>query len=144
MSGVSTTIEVRGTVDQPFREALLAARPKSASRVQLDLHWLAGLLEGEGSFASTSNQNGYISPRVTLVMTDRDIVARAAAIMGVSVREKTSPSLQRYARKRQWVAVVNGKAAAALMDRLAPLMGARRNIAIREAMQTMTAANVAA
>lgn len=48
--------------------------------------WLAGLLEGEGTFAS---KGGY--PAISVNMCDRDVVARAAELMGIGetrVRER--------------------------------------------------------
>ena len=47
---------------------------------ETDLTWLAGLLEGEGSFlkAPPSDPN---CPRISLEMTDKDVVERAALLM---------------------------------------------------------------
>lgn len=47
-----------------------------------ELYWLAGLLEGEGSFSPgpTSAPN---SARISLTITDADVVARVAALWGV-------------------------------------------------------------
>ncbi len=84
-----------------------------------DLIWLAGLLEGEGAF--DSHRGRY--PRIRLQMTDRDIVARAAALMGTSVRA----SLKRPPASTTWNAEVSGERAAAIMAALLPEMGARRS-----------------
>lgn len=50
----------------------------------MDVSWLAGLMEGEGSFMkgppSSPNQ-----PVLSLVMTDKDVVQRAADILGANV-----------------------------------------------------------
>lgn len=44
-----------------------------------EISWVAGLLEGEGCFASgPTNHN----PRIQLVMTDLDVVINAAKILG--------------------------------------------------------------
>ncbi len=47
-----------------------------------DAQWLAGLLEGEGSFLAGPPSARNV-PRVALEMTDRDVVARAARLLAV-------------------------------------------------------------
>lgn len=96
----------------------------------LDLAWLAGLLEGEGSF-----QRGVPSkptqPRVMLNMTDEDVVTRAARVMGVVsvVRVRVQPG-----RKPVFQIALRGARAVALMQLLRPLMGQRRQRQIDEAV----------
>src|SRR4051812_29292397 len=46
-----------------------------------DLHWLAGLLEGEGSFIA-GPPSAPRSPIVQATMVDRDIIDRAGALLG--------------------------------------------------------------
>lgn len=87
-----------------------------------DLIWLAGLLEGEGTF---DLQRGRY-PRIRLGMTDRDVVGRAATLMGTRVRL----SLRKAPYKPTWHAEIQGTKAAALMERLLPHMGARRSATI--------------
>lgn len=84
-----------------------------------DLIWLSGLLEGEGTF---DLQRGRY-PRIRLAMTDRDVVGRAATLMGTRVRL----SLRRAPYKPTWHAEMQGPRAAALMERLLPHMGSRRS-----------------
>lgn len=87
-----------------------------------DLYWLAGLIEGEGSF-------GYYvgSPRVTVKMCDLDIVTRLAAHLKSNVRsDKLRPRC-----KQIYTVEANGHRAAGLMMTLYPLMGARRQERIR-------------
>lgn len=48
------------------------------------IEWLAGLLEGEGTFCYS--RNGTRHTNVRLSMTDEDIVRRAAAVMSAKVR----------------------------------------------------------
>lgn len=84
-----------------------------------DLVWLAGLLEGEGSF--DLHHGRY--PRVRLAMTDRDIVERAASLMGTSCRV----TLRAAPYQALWNANVHGEKAASLMRRLLPYMGSRRS-----------------
>ncbi|MGC5319329.1 hypothetical protein ACPXB5_11385 [Micromonospora arida] len=98
--------------------------------------WLAGLLEGEGSFTA-SHFNGPRSPRsprVTLAMCDQDIVERAAALMGApSVHSKpVQPTDLGNLRRPQWQAAVMGFQAVEVMARVRPTMGARRRARIDE------------
>jgi hypothetical protein len=87
-----------------------------------DLVWLAGLLEGEGTF--DLHRGRY--PRIRVGMTDRDVVGRAAHLMGSQIRLSLRPAP--YAAT--WHAEISGTRATALMQELLPLMGARRSAKI--------------
>lgn len=87
-----------------------------------DLIWLAGLLEGEGTFDA---QRGKY-PRVRVGMVDRDVVGRAATLMGTRVRL----SLKKAPNRPMWHADIQGPKAADLMEALLPYMGARRSATI--------------
>jgi hypothetical protein len=97
---------------------------------KLDLHWLAGLLEGEGSFmpGEPSNPN---APRISLAMTDFDIVRRAADLFGIK-------SISTRAGKPGWQTSysfhLKGRRAIVMMQQLYPLMGARRKTQIERAL----------
>jgi hypothetical protein len=86
---------------------------------QADLIWLAGLLEGEGTF--DSHRGKY--PRVRLAMTDRDVVGRAASLMDTGIRL----SLHRAPNQPTWHAEISGARAAEIMTALLPYMGNRRS-----------------
>ena len=87
-----------------------------------DIVWLAGLLEGEGTF--DMHRGKY--PRVRVGMTDRDVVGRAATLMGsrVTLRLHDAPA------QATWHAEVSGAKAVAVMEAVLPQMGARRSGAI--------------
>ena len=89
-----------------------------------DLVWLAGLFEGEAAF--DLHKGKY--PRIRLGMTDRDVVGRAATLMGANVRLSLKPAPV----KAMWHAEVSGAKALDLMLALLPLMGARRSGKIAE------------
>lgn len=89
-----------------------------------DVVWLAGLLEGEGSF--DLHRGRY--PRVRVAMTDRDVIGRAATLMGVSVRLSLKPAPQ----KAMWHAEASGPKAEAIMRAILPHMGARRSARIAQ------------
>lgn len=95
--------------------------------------WLAGLLEGEGSFL---NKGGY--PAITVNMCDRDVIARVAALLDVgpaAVRERFDLRDQLRGWKRSYLTSVAGARAAELMRTLRPLMGDRRGGAIDHALE---------
>lgn len=98
---------------------------------ETDLAWLAGLLEGEGSFlhGPPSEPNRI---RVSLAMTDEDVVARAAVMLGV--RYKKEPS-RNDKWKPSYYLQVRGRRAARLMRQLHPLMGVRRRKKIEEVLR---------
>lgn len=96
-----------------------------------DLYWLAGLLEGEGSFVVSYQPNGKGVPRVVLKMTDRDVVQRVAnlwqsTLLGPYTYENAGH------RKGAWVTQVSGRKAETMMIMLYPHMGARRRARIAE------------
>lgn len=84
-----------------------------------DVIWLAGLLEGEGTF--DMHRGKY--PRVRVGMTDRDVVGRAATLMGSNVTLR----LHQAPAQATWHAEVSGPKAVAVMESVLPHMGARRS-----------------
>jgi len=84
-----------------------------------DLLWLAGLLEGEGSF--DAHRGKY--PRIRLAMTDRDVVGRAASLMDAKIRLALHPA----PAKATWHTEISGTRAAEIMRQILPHMGSRRS-----------------
>lgn len=110
-----------------------------------DLCWLAGLLEGEGSFLvstryrhrKTTGETVQVRlPCVTVTMTDRDVIDRAAALMGVSTYDCKQSALEvELNRKPKFSARVYVPRAIPLMIRLRPHMGTRRQGQIDVALE---------
>lgn len=100
---------------------------------ETDLAWLAGLLEGEGSFlkAPPSSPN---CPRIILEMTDQDVVERAATLMGGYAVQRVN--LRNALWKPAYRVSIKGSHAVALMRILYPAMGARRRAQIDAALAT--------
>lgn len=100
-----------------------------------DLAWLAGLLEGEGSFlkAPPSSPN---CPRISLEMTDKDVVERAASLMDGKVVKRTN--LKSALWKPTYRVIIKGSRAVALMRVLYPEMGVRRRSQIDLALEMYT------
>lgn len=86
---------------------------------EMDLIWLAGLLEGEGTF--DLHKGRY--PRIRVGMTDRDVVGRAASLMDSKIRLALHPAPV----QPTWHAEISGARAASIMRLLLPHMGTRRS-----------------
>lgn len=121
--------------------AFKQTRPDPKHVTIADLHWLAGLLEGEGSFGIyrntiTSKYTGikktYLYPIIQLSMSDEDVVRRAVAMFGtwcLPHKDRRGDN-----RKIMWRTSVLGSRAASWMRILHPLMGKRRSGRISEVL----------
>lgn len=93
--------------------------------------WLAGLLEGEGTFGV----NGAY-PRISVDMCDRDVLERAASIMGAGrVSAKNVERNETNGWSPLFATALTGARAAELMCRLRPWMGRRRTAEIDRALR---------
>jgi hypothetical protein len=96
-----------------------------------EVAWLAGLLEGEGTFAaSEKGPNSY--PVVSVQMCDISVVRRAAAVLGAASLREHRPQNERWSIV--YAATISGARAADWMHRLRPFMGIRRAAAIDNAL----------
>jgi hypothetical protein len=96
---------------------------------QVEAAWLAGLLEGEGTFGWAPRIDA--DPRypiVRLAMSDEDVVRRAAALMGAGVVHRRG----RGHHKDVWTASKWGWPALDVMRAVRPFMGTRRGARIDE------------
>jgi len=93
-----------------------------------DRYWLAGLLEGEGCF-QWSRCGEKTWPRIALAMGDKDVVIRAALLLGGRGKVRTFHS---YGRNPVHRFVVSGKRAVEVMTELLSIMGERRQSKIKE------------
>lgn len=87
-----------------------------------DAAWLAGLLDGEGCFDSPRGR-----PRVRVVMSDFDVVLRAADLMS-----GTTSTQERPERKPMMCAQVSGEHAIEIMRAVLPWLGSRRSAKVTE------------
>ena len=90
-----------------------------------ELIWLAGLLEGEGTFRFSG------TVVIVVEMTDLDIVQRVAKLFG----NTSINSRQRYHWKRLYVTAVCGKSAAKIAELVLPIMGKRRSVRIKHILK---------
>ena len=95
-----------------------------------DLHWLAGSLEGEGSFLKGPPSRPR-SPVVSVQMTDEDVIARVAAMFGRTPSCWQSPQVR---WRPTYIVRITGAKAVAWMHALRPLMGSRRQLQIDRAL----------
>jgi hypothetical protein len=86
-----------------------------------ELYWLAGWLEGEGSFCAPPPSAPRL-PRIHGECRDRDVVWEVASLLGVS---PTGPR-QRNGWSRTWTVLKQGEGAVQLMNAIKPLMSQRR------------------
>lgn len=98
--------------------------------------WLAGLLEGEGSFTLSHPNSPDRRPqlRVALKMKDKDVVERAAALFPSGSAVIAAPD-SRENKSDCWAKSWNGADAAFVMDCILPYMGQRRSAKIRELLK---------
>jgi hypothetical protein len=100
---------------------------------ELDRYWLAGLMEGEGSFLRPM-RSAPNRPVVALNMTDEDVVQRVANLLGVSYRPHSPNRYASHGWTPSFMLVVRGAKAARLMRDLYPLLGQRRRAQIDRAL----------
>ena len=93
--------------------------------------WLAGLLEGEGTFEN-HRQGDLHYPRLALSMCDEGIVRRASELLGSSSVWREEP------REEGWSptlgTAITGSKASVMMSSLLPHMGQRRSGEIQTAL----------
>ena len=86
-----------------------------------ELGWLTGIVEGEGSFGFTGP---YETPCIRVGMTDKDIIERAARLLGVKVYKEERHS----SRKTVWLIRISDQLKIVyLLTAMIPGLGERRS-----------------
>lgn len=106
---------------------------------ELERHWIAGILEGEGSFYwQTSNRN-YKNPGIRVEMCDLDILERLTTITKIGhITVCNHTKAKRYSSNwsPSWAWQVTRKVdVVALMISIYPLMGERRKAKIHSLIE---------
>jgi hypothetical protein len=120
-----------------FHAVLLVSIPQcnvektDPTMTENEKYWLAGILEGEGSFMEgpPSDPN---RPRISVQMSDKDIIERVADLFGVKYIHECEGSQENWSTTYQ--IEVRGKSAIELMRLLKPIMGNRRSRQIEDAI----------
>jgi hypothetical protein len=102
----------------------MSSRPANIKISIEDLMWLAGILEGDGSFGLYNGK-----PVISIQMTDEDIVKRAVRMWGVNYT-LSPPSKARW--KMCYRGSVSGQRALGWMRAMLPYMGNRRHTKISD------------
>lgn len=106
----------------------------------VDIAWLTGIFEGEGCTSVRADRSGVMSVKLTVNMTDEDIIRRLASVTGVGhvyVRERVP---ENYKTIYCWM-VSSQRDVAQLLLAMAPLFGHRRRARAGEAaavLRTLT------
>jgi hypothetical protein len=95
-----------------------------------ELHWLAGLLEGEGTFM-TGPPSSPRMPILAVNMTDEDVMARLGRIFNRKVQVVRARNVR---WRTSYQLRVQGSDAVRWMHLLRPLMGSRRQAQIDRAV----------
>ncbi len=96
-------------------------RERQARRMSgIEAAWVAGLLEGEGSFIVNQRQ----APRISMQTTDEDVIERLKRVIGAGNVNRLAP---RAGRKPCWGYMLNGLYDVVyVLDQIEAFMGARR------------------
>lgn len=99
-----------------------------------ELAWLAGILEGEGTFSirNTNPRNRGISIRCS--MTDTDVVERIFELTGIGGITKVKPREEHHKQQTLWAASKRSDVVD-LITRLKPWMGRRRQAKIEDMLK---------
>jgi hypothetical protein len=100
-----------------------------------ELHWLAGWLEGEGSFMAPPPSDPR-RPRISAQARDKDVVAEAGRLFRIKPVFDKSVQRRNPSWSAIWRVLLQGNRAIGLMLALEPLMGVRRRDQIRAAVTT--------
>ncbi len=104
-----------------------------------ELCWLAGWLEGEGSFLAPPPSDPR-RPRVAGESRDEDVIGEVARLIGVTPTRRTDPRGLEKGWSPLFKALRRGSRAVILMHAIKPLMGERRQAQIDRALSRTRAA----
>lgn len=123
----------------PWRDAphdLRAAIPPSGIS-QAEFYWLAGWLEGEGSFMAPAPSDPRRT-RISAQTKDRDVVTEACRLLHVAPSYCSNKRTKSHGWAPTWRLLLRGTRATDIMERLTPILGTRRQ---RQIAAALSAAN---
>jgi hypothetical protein len=139
------TIENMPELMQQLRPGLLqrieAYKEKTMSISKVNLAWVAGLFEGEGSFdVKISKRKTYHNEylRMQLSSTDEDVIEKLYSYVGVGTVHGPYANCRNdgLERKSYWHWTVSGSKALILAQKLLPFLGKRRTEKLEELLET--------
>jgi len=98
----------------------------------VDIAWLAGLIEGEGCISWNGKRDGYGTPQIQVSMSDRDVVERMATLLESSLR---GPYDKGPGNKQQWSTSICGRNAIGWLMTLFPFFGERRRYKTKQVLE---------
>lgn len=106
-----------------------------AQRNPLDVAWAAGLFEGEGCWNAYVRQSGKVQIQARLGMTDRDVVERFAAIVGMgNIYAAGAPQKAHWKPTYTWC-VYEAEKVRDLIALFMPYLGERRRAKAEEVLR---------
>jgi hypothetical protein len=102
-----------------------------------EIAWLAGYLEGEGSFVCHPIKKHLMTLKITFQSTDEDVSKKAASLMKANINGPYHRQ-GRANRKPYWTVHISGDRAVSLMQLLLPQMGIRRSQQINNSILKWT------
>lgn len=113
---------------------VLGGTPILAPVTEVEKYWLAGLLEGEGSFMAPPPSSPNM-PVVAMTTTDKDVADRVAEMFGTTPLKIADARYRKNGWKTAYLVRKRGAPAVELMRNLLPLMSKRRKGQIRKAVK---------
>jgi hypothetical protein len=101
--------------------------------LKAELCWLAGWLEGEGSFLAPPPSDPR-RPRISAQSKDKDVVAEASRLCGVTPSRHNPERARLRGWSPTWRLLLRGTRAVLLMQSLNPLLGIRRQRQVESAL----------
>lgn len=98
-----------------------------------EFYWLAGWLEGEGSFLAPPPSDPR-RPRISAQARDGDVVAEVGRLLAIKPLLDKSSQQRNPTWSAMWRVLLQGGRAISLMQAMEPLMSARRRQQIRAAI----------
>ena len=95
-----------------------------------DIHYIAGLLDGEGCFGFYNN-----CPSIQITMTDLDTVEKARLILDVNRTNKIRMQTKGQGRQDQYALSVSGNVAIQWMMTIYSLLSIRRKAKVRDIIE---------
>lgn len=103
------------------------------------IHWVAGILEGEGSFGLTNKGK---SPAIWISMTDADVIERLRNIIDPSMSISITKDERKESYKDSFRFTINSKKAIQWMMIIYSLMSIRRKAKIRDIISAWKIAEI--